>query len=154
MNCAFCPHHKCYTEGQNCTKYSHEEVCGFYSEDDRRMMRASSATESRNYMKMTRLEESAFFAKELGVKKIGIAFCIGLANEAHFCAQYFKNQGFAVESVCCKVCSVDKDMLELEKIKHENYLLETEKLRLELEKMKLTNFSEVQKLEDENKLKL
>ena len=117
MNCAFCPHHKCYTEGQNCTKYSHEEVCGFYSEDDRRMMRASSATESRNYMKMTRLEESAFFAKELGVKKIGIAFCIGLANEAHFCAQYFKNQGFAVESVCCKVCSVDKDMLELEKIK-------------------------------------
>ena len=81
------------------------------------MMRASSATESRNYMKMTRLEESAFFAKELGVKKIGIAFCIGLANEAHFCAQYFKNQGFAVESVCCKVCSVDKDLLELEKIK-------------------------------------
>ena len=80
-------------------------------------MRASSATESRNYMKMTRLEESAFFAKELGVKKIGIAFCIGLANEAHFCAQYFKNQGFVVESVCCKVCSVDKDMLELEKIK-------------------------------------
>ena len=104
MNCAFCPHHKCYTEGQNCTKYSHEEVCGFYSEDDRRMMRASSATESRNYMKMTRLEESAFFAKELGVKKIGIAFCIGLANEAHFCTQYFKNQGFVVESVCCKVC--------------------------------------------------
>ena len=90
MNCAFCPHHKCYTEGQNCTRFTHDEVCEFYSEDDRRMMRASSATESRNYMKMTRLEESAFFAKELGVKKIGIAFCIGLANEAHFCAQYFK----------------------------------------------------------------
>ena len=117
MNCAFCPHHKCYTKGQNCTRFTHDEVCEFYSEDDRRMMRASSATESRNYMKMTRLEESAFFAKELGVKKIGIAFCIGLANEAHFCAQYFKNQGFAVESVCCKVCSVDKDLLELEKIK-------------------------------------
>ncbi len=47
-----------------------------------------------------------------------------------------------------------EEQLELEKIKHENYLLETEKLRLELEKMKLTNFSEVQKLEDENKLKL
>lgn len=117
MNCAFCPHHKCYTEGQNCTRFTHDGVCEFYSEDDRRMMQASSTTESRNYMKMTRLEESAFFAKKLGVKKIGIAFCIGLANEAHFCAQYFKNQGFAVESVCCKVCSVDKDLLELEKIK-------------------------------------
>ena len=117
MNCAFCPHHKCYTDGQNCTKFTQEEACALYGEGDIEMMRASSATESRNYMKMTRLEESAFFAKELGVKKIGIAFCIGLANEAHFCAQYFKNQGFAVESVCCKVCSVDKDLLELEKIK-------------------------------------
>lgn len=63
MNCAFCPHHKCYTEGQNCTRFTHDEVCEFYSEDDRRMMRASSATESRNYMKMTRLEESAFLLK-------------------------------------------------------------------------------------------
>ena len=80
-------------------------------------MRASSATESRNYLKMTRLEESVFFAKEMGVKKVGIAFCIGLANEAHFCAQYFKNEVLDVQSVCCKVCSVDKDLLELEKIK-------------------------------------
>ena len=53
----------------------------------------------------------------MGVKKVGIAFCIGLANEAHFCAQYFKNEGLDVQSVCCKVCSVDKDLLELEKIK-------------------------------------
>ncbi|WP_066389607.1 hypothetical protein [Neobacillus mesonae] len=30
-----------------------------------------------------------------------------------------------------------KDQLELEKLKHENYLIETEKMRLELEKMKL-----------------
>ncbi|WP_071396255.1 hypothetical protein [Bacillus tuaregi] len=29
-----------------------------------------------------------------------------------------------------------KDEIELEKLKHENYLLETEKMRLELEKMK------------------
>ncbi len=73
MNCAFCPHHKCYTSGQNCTRLTHEEVNEY--------------------------------------------FCIGLANEAHFCAQYFKNEGLDVQSVCCKVCSVDKDLLELEKIK-------------------------------------
>lgn len=30
-----------------------------------------------------------------------------------------------------------KDELEMEKIKHENYLLETEKMKLELEKMSL-----------------
>lgn len=32
-----------------------------------------------------------------------------------------------------------KDELELEKIKHENYLLETDKMRLELEQMKETD---------------
>ena len=117
MNCAFCSHNKCYTSGQNCTKMTHEEVCESYSEEEKQMMKASSATESRNYMQMTRLEESVYFAKEMGVKKVGIAFCIGLRNEARFVALYFKNQGFAVESVCCKVCSVDKDLLELEKIK-------------------------------------
>ncbi|GHH97968.1 hypothetical protein [Neobacillus kokaensis] len=30
-----------------------------------------------------------------------------------------------------------KDQLELEKLKHQNYLIETEKMRLELEKIKL-----------------
>ncbi|HCN61338.1 MULTISPECIES: hypothetical protein [Mammaliicoccus] len=32
-----------------------------------------------------------------------------------------------------------KDELELEKIKHENYLLETDKMRIELEQMKNTD---------------
>ncbi|MFF2447292.1 hypothetical protein ACFVSW_09305 [Neobacillus sp. NPDC058068] len=30
-----------------------------------------------------------------------------------------------------------KDQLELEKLKHENFLIETEKMKVELEKMKL-----------------
>ena len=34
-----------------------------------------------------------------------------------------------------------KDQLELEKIKHENFLLETEKLKLELQKMELDVYS-------------
>lgn len=32
-----------------------------------------------------------------------------------------------------------KDQLELEKLKHENYLIETEKMKLELEKMTLNS---------------
>ena len=32
-----------------------------------------------------------------------------------------------------------KDEIELEKLKHENYLIETEKLRLELDQMKLNS---------------
>lgn len=117
MNCAFCKHHNCYTKGQNCTGCSEEEVLEMYDAEDRAIMQAAAATESRNYLKMTRLEESLFFVQQMGIKKIGIAFCIGLANEAKFCAEYFKNAGIAVESVCCKNCSIDKDLLALEKIK-------------------------------------
>lgn len=39
-----------------------------------------------------------------------------------------------------------KDQLELERLKHENYLLETEKLRLELEKMHALEAKEEEKL--------
>ncbi len=121
MNCAFCKHHNCYIKGQNCTRYSQEEAVKLYDEEDKEIMQAAAATESRNYLKMTRLEESLFFAQQMGAKKIGIAFCIGLAAEAGFCARYFKNAGLQVESVCCKNCGIDKDVLQLEKIKPGNF---------------------------------
>ncbi|MGD6858235.1 hypothetical protein [Bacillus infantis] len=41
-----------------------------------------------------------------------------------------------------KVKIVEKE-LELEKLKHENYLIETQKMRIELEKMKLEGPLEV-----------
>lgn len=117
MNCAFCPHHKCYTSGQNCTRLTHEEISEYYTDEDKKMMQSVVCDREPQLFENDTVEESVFFAKEMGVKKVGIAFCIGLANEAHFCAQYFKNEGLDVQSVCCKVCSVDKDLLELEKIK-------------------------------------
>lgn len=118
MNCAFCKHHNCYTKGQNCIGVQHEDAVALYNDEESRgIMTAAAATESRNYLKMTRLEESLFFAQQMGAQKIGIAFCIGLANEAKFCAQYFKNAGLTVESICCKNCGVDKDLLQLEKIR-------------------------------------
>lgn len=39
-----------------------------------------------------------------------------------------------------------KDEIELERLKHENYLLETEKLKLELEKMRLEDKNDSLKL--------
>ncbi|WP_301335728.1 hypothetical protein [Bacillus sp. FJAT-27445] len=39
-----------------------------------------------------------------------------------------------------------KDQLELEKLKHENYLIETEKMRLELEKTLLATPKDETKL--------
>lgn len=36
MNCAFCPHHKCYTSGQNCTRLTHEEISEYYTDEDKK----------------------------------------------------------------------------------------------------------------------
>ncbi|MDR7073928.1 hypothetical protein [Fictibacillus barbaricus] len=38
-----------------------------------------------------------------------------------------------------------KDELELERLKHDNYVIETQKMRLELEQMKLLNPAEQKK---------
>lgn len=118
MKCAQCKHNKCYLEGQNCTRITAADVKALYVEQDLDMMKAAACTEGRNYMEMCRLEESMFFAKELGVKKIGLAFCIGLAQEAKLIEAYFQ-QAFEIHSVCCKVCGTCKDTLDLEQIHSE-----------------------------------
>ena len=120
MKCAHCKHNACYVEGQNCTSLSPEDVRNLYTGREQEIMKAAACTEGRNYMKLSRLEESAEFAKELGVQKIGLAFCIGLAQEAKLISTYFE-KFFSVHSVCCKVCGVGKEELELEQICQEKF---------------------------------
>lgn len=50
-----------------------------------------------------RVQEICEFAKKMGYKKLGIAFCIGLTNEASILNKILVNQGFEVVSVMCKV---------------------------------------------------
>ncbi|HWR08020.1 DUF1847 domain-containing protein [Sporomusa sp.] len=115
MNCAQCKHNKCQTTGQDCTGIGVESVKAMYTGTDRQLMTVAACTEGRNYMKMCRLEESVAFAQELGVKKVGLAFCVGLSKEARVIVAYFA-KFFEVHSVCCKVCGVSKEHLALEQI--------------------------------------
>ena len=117
MKCAQCGHKNCYKIGQNCLGWSVEDVKEQYHGRDLEMMQAAACTEGRYYLKLTRLEESVEFAKLLGTKKIGLAFCIGLAEEAKLIEAYFA-KFFEVHSVCCKVCAVEKNHLGLEPIKY------------------------------------
>ena len=116
MKCAQCGHKNCYKIGQNCLGWSIEDVKEQYHGRELEMMQAAACTEGRYYLKLTRLEESVEFAKLLGTKKIGLAFCIGLAEEAKLIEAYFA-KFFEVHSVCCKVCAVEKNHLGLEPIK-------------------------------------
>ncbi|EAX48949.1 conserved hypothetical protein [Thermosinus carboxydivorans Nor1] len=119
VQCALCKEKKCYT-GQNCTKLSIADVEAVYDEQDMRLTIAAAAIEGRHYMQLSRLEESVKFAQELGCKTIGVAFCIGLANEAKYIVKYFQ-KFFTVHSVCCKVCGIDKQRFGLEQIQADRF---------------------------------
>jgi uncharacterized metal-binding protein len=79
------------------------------------MFRAASAIEARHYRKENRLSEIILFAKELGVEKLGLAFCIGLASEAEAVVEIL-GKHFDVVSICCKNCGIDKKEFGLEQI--------------------------------------
>jgi uncharacterized metal-binding protein len=57
----------------------------------------------------SRLEEIIRFAAMMGYKKLGVAFCVGLANEAEILVPLLEKSGFEVVSVCCKVGAVSKE---------------------------------------------
>lgn len=58
-----------------------------------------------------RVQEICEFAKKMGFKKLGIAFCVGFMNEALILNKILVNQGFEVVSVMCKVGRVPKETI-------------------------------------------
>jgi len=61
----------------------------------------------------TRVEEVMEFAQRMGYRKLGVAFCNGLAREAGTFARILEQNGFEVVSVNCKVGRVEKEFLGL-----------------------------------------
>ncbi|MBJ6727988.1 DUF1847 domain-containing protein [Geomesophilobacter sediminis] len=69
---------------------------------------SAAEVEGTYYGQLTRVEEIAAFARRAGVKKIGIASCVGLAAEARTFARFLETQGIESYSVLCKVGGVEK----------------------------------------------
>jgi len=78
-------------------------------EDVRRMALESARTEAAGYCKSTRVEEIMDFARRMGWRRLGIAHCVGLMQEAKVARDIFLAGGFEVFTVCCKVGSIDKE---------------------------------------------
>ena len=55
-----------------------------------------------------RVQEICELAKKMGYKKLGVAFCSGLASEARVLNDILNSQGFEVVSVTCKTGCTDK----------------------------------------------
>jgi uncharacterized metal-binding protein len=63
--------------------------------------------------KNPRILELIQFARKCGCKKLGLAFCGGLASEARTLTEILENQGFEVVSVRCKVGAIPKERIGL-----------------------------------------
>lgn len=70
-----------------------------YSQEDLKLMRAA---EDSLLMGQNRVNELIEFAKNAGVKNIGIAHCVGMTREADELKQRLENSNFEVHTVNCK----------------------------------------------------
>ena len=118
VHCASCDTWEC-REGLDC--FATAEQHRLLYEDGRigRLHKHASAIEARYYCKEPRLREVILFAKELGCRRLGLAFCIGLATEAEI-IEGILSRHFEVVSVCCKTSGIAKHTLGLEQIDPQN----------------------------------
>lgn len=120
--CAYCQKHSCHKGDLsdapiNCptVNNNHEETTKLYEEKENYdIAKASAEIVMDNYGAKTRLTEIVDFAKRMGYKKIGLAFCVGLSKEANVFAKILASHGFEVESLICKVGSVNREKIGIE----------------------------------------
>ena len=87
----------------------------YVEQDDLRTLALASArTESAGYCRTTRIEDIMDFARRIGAEKLGIAHCVGLMREARLAYDIFRAGGFSVNTICCKVGSIDKEAIGLQ----------------------------------------
>jgi uncharacterized metal-binding protein len=105
MKCALCKNKEC-SGGKDCTGIA-DKAAAQYTGATLKMARESADVEATYYMQKTRIEEVVEFARRMGYRRLGIAFCVGLSAEAERIHTVLA-QHFEVYSVCCKVCALPK----------------------------------------------
>lgn len=66
----------------------------------------------------SRVEEIMEFSERMGYQRLGVAFCLGVKDEAETLVSILENRGFQVVSVCCKCGMVAKEILGLSQEEH------------------------------------
>ena len=118
LSCIDCATAACRAPGNSypefcLTTHMDEEVCSramdrYNEEENRRSMIAAAEVEAENYCKSTRIEEIMEYARKMGMKKLGIATCVGLLKESRILAGILRQGGFEVFGVSCKAGAKSK----------------------------------------------
>ena len=107
MKCSSCKNKDCYG-GKDCTDLKQASVELYESDENLlKLAEAGSFLEANYYMQLTRIEEFIVFCSQMGYEKIGVAFCIGLSEEAEMLCDLLSRY-FQTYSACCKVCGISK----------------------------------------------
>ena len=80
---------------------------------DGKIAHIAAEIEGEFYGKLTRVEETVVFAKRLGAKKVGIASCVGLINEANAFSKVLHANDIEYKGIICKVGGQDKTEMNL-----------------------------------------
>jgi uncharacterized metal-binding protein len=105
MRCCDCERYVC-REGTDCFGIR-ETVKSMYEGEALRIHRVAAETESQGYMKDVRLVELVKFCRKMDYRRVGIAYCIGMAGEMRRLADILRKH-FEVTAVCCKTAGIDK----------------------------------------------
>jgi uncharacterized metal-binding protein len=70
---------------------------------------ATAKVLKRGGFEWTRVQQCIEFARELGVKKVGLAVCVGLIRDGRELARFLTRAGFEVVSVACMIGAVDAE---------------------------------------------
>lgn len=115
--CASCKVYRCREGKENAPSFCPsvteteilDEALAQYKDEDREIARVAAVVEAAGYGQWPRVREIMEFAARLGYKRIGLAFCIGLREEARVFARLLESNGFEVYSAICKTGSVPKE---------------------------------------------
>lgn len=113
----------------NCPTHQHEDLkaSSLAAYEDTRLMdfaRQASIQEAEGYANRDksyaelkpvkpRIVEIMEFAEKMNYRHLGLAFCVGLRNEAKIVEQLLLQHGFKVSSVICKIGNIDKNEIGL-----------------------------------------
>lgn len=119
IKCAFCGLKECYSDGVNCFE---GKTATFPSldEEDVKVLECASEIEAEYYCQAIRIRELMEFSRRMGYVRLGVAFCIGLAEEARVLHRILQIN-FEVYSVCCKACGIDKKSMGLKQIRDNRF---------------------------------
>ena len=92
-----------------------EMEAAYIEEENNEIMKKTAQIQAETYGRLTRVEETILYAKEIGAKKIGIATCTALLKESQILARILRTNGFQVFSACCKVGAIPKEQIDIPK---------------------------------------